>query len=155
MGGANSAPMDAETRAERWLDRAIARAATPRGGAMVIAAITTGATVGFGLLMTVVDHKNFGTLGLGLWWAVQTVTTVGYGDHVPTNAVGMLLAALVMLIGLAFLSVVTAAITSSFVARATEERTTRARGGAPATEHDVRDITKRLDRIEALLRARS
>ena len=47
MGGANPAPMEAETRAERWLDRAIARDATPRGGAMVNAAITTSATVGF------------------------------------------------------------------------------------------------------------
>jgi voltage-gated potassium channel Kch len=146
--------MENESRLERWLDRAIGRAATPRGGALVIATITTAATVGFGLLMTVIDSKNFTTLGLGLWWAVQTVTTVGYGDHVPTTAAGMLVAALVMLLGLAFLSVVTAAITSSFVARATEERTRRAGGGAPATEHDVRNIEERLDRIEALLRAR-
>ena len=81
---------------------------------------------------------------------------MGYGDVVPTNTVGQLVAAAVMLIGLAFLSVITAAITSSFVARATEERARRAGGrAAPATEHDVRDITERLDRIEALLRERS
>jgi voltage-gated potassium channel len=153
-GGANSAPMGNETRLERWLDRAIGRATTPRGGAMVIATMTTSATVGCGLLMTVIDHKNFATLGLGLWWAVQTVTTVGYGDHVPTTTAGMLVSALVMLVGLAFLSVVTAAITSSFVARATEEPTRRARGGAPATEHDVRDLKQQLDRMEALLRDR-
>jgi voltage-gated potassium channel len=144
--------MEKETRAERWLERAIARAVTPRGGAEVIAALTTIATVGFGLLMTAIDHKNFTTIWLGLWWAVQTVTTVGYGDHVPTNAAGMLVAALVMLLGLAFLSVVTAAITSSFVAGATEERTRRAGGGPPAPEHRASDIEERLDRMEALLR---
>jgi voltage-gated potassium channel len=84
--------MENDTRVERWLDRAIDRAATPRGGTMVIATLTTTATIGCGLLMTLVDHKNFTTVGLGLWWAVQTVTTVGYGDHVPSTTAGMLLA---------------------------------------------------------------
>jgi voltage-gated potassium channel Kch len=145
-----------ETPLERWLDRAIARAQTPRGGATVIAAITTIATVGCGLLMTTIDRKNFTTLGQGLWWSVQTVTTVGYGDVVPTNASGRLVAALVMLLGLAFLTVITAAITSSFVARATEEAARRKGGGAaPATADDVREINNRLDRMEALLRERS
>lgn len=144
-----------ETRLERWLDRALARAETPRGGATVIAGITTIAAVGSGLLMTTIDHKDFTTLGQGLWWAIQTVTTVGYGDHVPTNAAGQLVAAAVMLLGLAFLAVITAAITSSFVARATEERARRAGGAAPATAHDVRHINERLDRMETLLRERS
>ena len=143
-----------ETPLERWLDRAIARAQTPRGGATVIATVTTIATVGFGLLMTAIDHKNFTTLGQGLWWSVQTVTTVGYGDVVPTNASGQLVAALVMLLGLAFLAVITAAITSSFVARATEAARGTGGGAAPATADDVREINKRLDRMEALLRER-
>ncbi len=148
--------MEDETPLERWLDRALARAETPRGGAVVIATITTIATVVFGLLMTAIDHKNFTTVGQGLWWAVQTVTTVGYGDVVPTNASGRIVAALVMLLGLAFLAVITAAITSSFVARATEERARRTGGdAAPATADDVRNINERLDRMEALLRERS
>jgi hypothetical protein len=46
------------------------RAVTPRGGAGIIAAITTIATVVCGLLMTAIDPKNFKTVGLGLWWAV-------------------------------------------------------------------------------------
>lgn len=147
--------MENETRVERWLERAIRRAVTPRGGAEVIATLTTVATIGFGLLMTVLDHDNFPTIWLGLWWAVQTVTTVGYGDHVPTTAAGMVVAGLVMLLGLAFLSVVTAAITSSFVARASEQRTRRAGDGASAPANDVSDIRERLDRIENLLRERA
>lgn len=147
--------MENESRVERWLDRALARAETPRGGATVIATITTIAAVGSGLLMSTIDHENFTTLGQGLWWAVQTVTTVGYGDKVPTSTSGQLVAAAVMLLGLAFLTVITAAITSSFVARATEERTKRAGGAAPATADDVRDINERLDRMEVLLRERS
>jgi voltage-gated potassium channel len=155
-GETNGEPMMNETRLERWLDRALARAETPRGGALVIATITTIATLGAGLLMTVIDHRNFTTVGQGLWWSVQTVSTVGYGDVVPTNTAGQLVAAAVMLLGLAFLSVITAAITSTFVARATKERAMRIEGGAaPATEHDVRGINERLDRMEALLRERS
>ncbi len=155
-GEANAVRMANETPLERWLDRALARAQTPRGGATVIATVTTVATVGFGLLMRSIDHKNFTTVGQGLWWSVQTVTTVGYGDVVPTTTTGRLVAALVMLLGLAFLAVITAAITSSFVARATEAAARRTGGGAaPATADDVREINKRLDRMEALLRERS
>lgn len=147
--------MNDTTRVERNLDRALARAQTPRGGAEVLAVITTIATVASGLLMTVLDHEDFDTLGQGLWWAVQTVTTVGYGDHVPTNAVGRLVAAAVMLLGLGFLAVITAAITSSFVARAQDESRKRAGGGAPATEHHINEINARLERIEALLQERA
>ena len=72
--------------------------------------------------MTLVDHQNFPSVGLGLWWAVQTVTTVGYGDNVPQNVAGRAVATLVMLGGIGFVTVITAAITSGFVARSREER---------------------------------
>ena len=86
----------------------------PRGAAIVIAVATTSITVGAGLLMTVVDGANFPSLGGGLWWAIQTVTTVGYGDHVPNTAAGRIVAALVMLLGIGFITVITASITSTF-----------------------------------------
>ena len=142
------------SRVERYLDRALSRARTPRGGAEVLAVVTTIATVFAGFLMTVLDHHDFTTLGQGLWWAVQTVTTVGYGDHVPTNWQGRLVASAVMLLGLGFLSVITAAITSSFVARAQDEQRKRQGGAAPATEEHLNALNTRLDQIEALLRQR-
>ena len=139
-----------ETRFERWMDRVVARAYTPRSAATFIAVFTTVATVGSGLLMTAADDKNFTTVGQGLWWAVQTVSTVGYGDAVPTTVAGQLLAAAVMLLGLAFLAVVTARITSTFVARSAEDL--RPTGGAaPATANDVRGINERLDRRSGLI----
>ena len=110
--------MAEETRLERQLDKWVARATRPRGAAIVIATVTTVITVGAGLPMTVIDHDNFPSLGGGLWWAIQTVTTVGYGDAVPETTSGRLLAALVMLLGIGFLTVITAAITSTFVAQA-------------------------------------
>ena len=91
--------MAEETRFERQLDRRIARATTPRGPRSSSLTVTTVMTVGAGLLMTLTDNDTFPTLGSGLWWGVQTVTTVGYGDHVPESAGGRILAALVMLLG--------------------------------------------------------
>ncbi len=141
--------MPGQTKLERWLDREIARAATPRGAAGVIAAATTVITLGAGLLMTVVDHENFPSLGSGLWWAAQTVTTVGYGDNVPTTFIGQLVAVLVMLFGIGFLTVVTAAITSSFIERSRIEHS-RSEAGS-ATAEQLRQIEQRLERIEAAL----
>jgi voltage-gated potassium channel len=56
-----------------------------------------------------------------MWWALQTVTTVGYGDVAPTQLAGRLVGAVVMLEGIAFIAIATALITSTFVARATRE----------------------------------
>jgi voltage-gated potassium channel len=139
--------MSGQTRIERWLDRQLARTQNPRQAAVVIAVVTTSITVLAGLLMTVVDHGGFPSLGSGLWWAVQTVTTVGYGDHVPTTVGGQLLAAVVMLLGIGFITVITAAITSSFISRARLER----RLGDDAVSHaeQLKKIDERLERIEA------
>ena len=99
--------------------------------------------------MTVADRESFPSVGSGLWWAVQTVTTVGYGDHVPANVAGKLVAALVMLVGIGFLTVITAAITSTFVSRSRREQT--ASGATTPTEEQLRQINGRLERIEAAL----
>jgi voltage-gated potassium channel len=138
--------MDHETRLERRIDSAIDRATTPRGAAVVIAVVSTVITLLAGVLMTVVDHENFPSIGSGLWWAVQTTTTVGYGDHVPTTAAGRLVAATVMLFGIGFLTVITAAITSTFVARS------RGHVATAATVEAFRQIDSRLERIEAALK---
>ena len=71
-----------------------------------------------GILIRFVDHENFPSVGLGIWWALQTVTTVGYGDVVPTTLVGRVIGGLVMAIGIAFISFVTAGVTSALVQRA-------------------------------------
>ena len=139
--------MASGTRLERRLDRVLARATTPRGAGVLIATVSTSITVAAGLLMTVVDQDNFPSLGSGLWWAVQTVTTVGYGDNVPTTSAGQLLAALVMLLGIGFLTVITAAITSTFVSRA---RRTLSDADTPTAE-ELRQIREQLERIEAAL----
>jgi len=130
----------------------VARASTPRGATVVICIATAAVTVVAGLLMTIIDHDNFASLGSGLWWAAQTVTTVGYGDHVPGTAPGRLVAVLVMLLGIGLVTVITAAITSTFVARAHRIEETPSED---ATADQLRDIAARLERIEAALNRRS
>ena len=152
MPAANSAAMASETRLERQLDRLIARAVDPRRAAIVIASVTTTMTIGAGILMTAIDHRGFPSVGSGLWWAVQTVTTVGYGDHVPETAAGQILAAVVMLVGLGFVAVITAAITGAFVARSTAVEHLGDSGEVPAEA--LRKIDERLERIEAALKER-
>lgn len=139
-----------DTRVERRLDRWLARAATPRGAATVIATVTTVITIAAGLAMTVLDHDRYPTLGTGLWWAVQTVTTVGYGDRVPESPAGQIVAAVVMLLGIGFVTVITASITSTFIARRQGER----RAADAEDAERLRRIEERLERIEAALRDR-
>jgi voltage-gated potassium channel len=150
---ANPSAMAAETRPERQLQRQLARATTPRGAAIVIAVASTSVTVVAGLLMTVIDQTNFPSIGGGLWWAVQTVTTVGYGDHVPSTAAGQIVAAVVMLLGIGFITVITASITSAFVQRFHQPEPQSQTDSAATAEH-LQSIDGRLERIEAALSGR-
>lgn len=149
----NSALMEHETRVERRLDRLIAHAESPRKAALVIALVTTLMTLLAGWLMTVIDDDGFPTLGSGLWWAVQTVTTVGYGDHVPATWPGQITAGIVMLVGIGFVTVITAAITSTFIARSRREEGSEG-DGTPDPSEQLRQIDERLARIEAALHDR-
>ena len=120
---------------------------TPRGAVVLIATTTIVVTAVSAFLMTLVDHENFPSLGSGLWWAIQTTTTVGYGDNVPTTTAGRVVASIVMLFGIGFLTVITAAITSTFVARSRVEQMRAA--ADTSTNEQFRQLDGRLERIEA------
>jgi hypothetical protein len=116
--------------------------------ARLIAFATVSVTIVGGILMHWADERNFPTIGRGLWWAVQTVTTVGYGDVVPTTTSGQLVAALVMIVGIAFIAVTTAAITSMFI----EAARRRFRGSeTDALAERLEEINASLAKIEARL----
>ncbi len=59
---------------------------------------------------------------VGMWWALQTVTTVGYGDVTPAHVSGRIVGSVVLLYGIGFLTITIAAITSTFVTRAEREQ---------------------------------
>ena len=106
---------------ERRLERFMREPPSMRNAAGVIVVATAVVVIGAGALIALVDNDEYPNVGVGMWWALQTVTTVGYGDVTPSHLGGRLVGAVVMLQGTAFIAIVTAVITSTFVARASRE----------------------------------
>src|SRR5262249_10820330 len=121
----------------------------------VIVTATALVVVGGGVLMRVIDHREYSNVWVGMWWALQTVTTVGYGDVTPKHVAGRLVGAFVMLQGIAFLAIITAAITSSFIARAESERAIAERADEATVEAELQtrfdDLVERLNRLESMI----
>jgi voltage-gated potassium channel len=134
---------------ERRLTKFLHAPPSVRLAANVIVTATLLIVVVGGVLMRVLDHKEYASIWLGMWWVLQTVTTVGYGDLTPESPIGKILTSLIMLWGVAFLAIITAAITSVFVARAQRERIADVEQSAAGVERTVDD---RLDQIDAQLR---
>jgi len=131
-----SGRLDAQRgRPLQWL-AAVRYPTTAARAVRLIALVTLLIAVVSGLVMRVVDPGEFPTVWLGLWWAVQTVTTVGYGDVVPKETGGRIVAIIVMLDAIGFITVVTGAITAALIEGA-------------RVQHS--EIAERLARIEALL----
>jgi len=99
-------------------------------GIMVVAIFLV--VVGGGLLAALEPETVRGGFWSGLWWAMETVTTVGYGDIVPTTPVGRLVAVAVMLAGIGVVATLAAAIASYFLGQG----------------HDLGSLSERLSRIE-------
>jgi len=68
-----------------------------------------------------VEGSNIKTFADGLWWAVTTVTTVGYGDRFPTTTEGRLLAVMLMFMGISLVGVITASVAAWFVKMSQDE----------------------------------
>jgi voltage-gated potassium channel len=135
---------------ERFIEgRQAGKGMRPRNAAYLISSFWLFAVVVFGVIERIADPKTFKTIWLAFWWAIQTVTTVGYGDIVPDQASGKFLAAVLMLGGLSLLSIITATITSSFVAR--RQREALASGDDPV-QNQLAQIGDRLTAMETELR---
>ena len=133
---------------ERKLSRVLSEPPNVRVAAGVIVSTTAVVVAGGGILMRVLDHSEYPNVWVGMWWALQTVTTVGYGDVTPKNPSGRIIAAFVMLQGIAFVTIVVAAITSIFVARASGERGVAEDQAEQRIETRLDVMDERLDRIE-------
>jgi len=125
-----------------------------------LAVTFVGLAVAGGIVMRIADPNNFPSVGLGVWWALQTVTTVGYGDVVPTTVAGRIVGGIEMVLGVAFIAFVTAGVTSSVIQRgeaeaqktdrAQDERNTRTILEAlTQTRQTLSELGDRLDQIES------
>ena len=98
------------------------RTLTPRRAAWVISASTLLLTIAGGVGAWLIDRKDFDGVSDALWWSIQTVTTVGYGDVVPEHASGRLIGVVLMLQGIALLTVITASVTATLIEQARRRR---------------------------------
>ena len=101
-----------------------------------------------GFVIWTLDRQEYDQLTTAFWFILQTVTTVGYGDVTPVEPIGRLIGGVVMLLGIATLSILTASITSSFI-----EARQRAHRIDEEAEQDARwaALDARLDAIAARL----
>jgi len=108
-----------------------------------------------GFVVTLVDREDFPTFGTGIWWAIVTLGTVGYGDVVPHTAWGRVVGGVVIIVGVTFLSFLIAIVTSFFVAAEEAEAGTaippQALAGLADAAESLHRIERRLAAIEATL----
>ena len=106
-----------------------------------LAFVTLLITLGAAALVRVLAHGEFESFGESVWWAAQTVTTVGYGDVIPQTAFSKTVAVFVMLFGIALVSLTTAIVTSAVMS---SSQARLAEAGLHEDPH--REVLERIDR---------
>lgn len=101
-----------------------------------------------GLLVRIVEPETFHSIGLAYWWAVTTVTTVGYGDVVPESSGGRVVAAMLMLTGLALIPTLTSVIVSTLLYKTRRSEQDRIERLEQEQATVLARIEERLARIE-------
>lgn len=125
-------------RLERRLTNTLVRL-TLRKALGLIVAVATVLAVSAAVLERLIDPA-FDTYSEALWFAVTTVSTVGYGDYVPESGAGRLVATALMLTGLALIPLITSVAVSILVAQR----------GREAREEELRDLNQILDRLDSI-----
>jgi voltage-gated potassium channel len=136
----------------RALDRFLSNPSSGRNAILLIVLADLVTVVIGGAIIWTVDRQEYAQLTEAFWYILQTITTVGYGDVTPTAPIGRFVGAAVMLLGIAFLSILTATITSSFIEARQSERLARDRADELAhrarLEAQLAELIARLDRLE-------
>ncbi|AAK79286.1 voltage-gated potassium channel [Clostridium acetobutylicum] len=81
------------------------------------------------------------SLGNALWWSFVTITTVGYGDISPSTPFGRVIASILMLIGIGFLSMLTGTISTFFISK---------KNGISYRNEIIENIKSKLDNFDEL-----
>jgi voltage-gated potassium channel len=114
------------------------KATVGRRGFLYVCALFLLLVVMAGAIMSLVEPQTVkGNMWDGMWWAVVTATTVGYGDISPSSPPGRLVAVALMLFGIGLTATLAASVAAYFVNQ--------------DSGNDTADVAARLDRIERLL----
>jgi voltage-gated potassium channel len=151
-----------ESRPGFSVERRANRIANARSVTFGLAASFVGLALIGAIVMRFADSQNFPSVGLASWWALQTVTTVGYGDVVPTTTAGKVVGGVEMAIGVSLISLLTAAVTSTIIQRGETDALEETRlhqeqivltitGALSELDDRLGRLDARLDRIEARL----
>jgi voltage-gated potassium channel len=132
-------------RLEERLQRGVERLTLFRAVRMVATVALSLALVA-AVLETIVDSGIDG-FNNAVWWAIVTVTTVGYGDVVPSTTIGRIIAGLLMLVGVSAIPITTSLVVSVFITRLQAKQ--REQDSAERAE-----IVEHLERIERMLAGR-
>lgn len=126
-----------------------------RYASVAIMTVTIVMTLLGAVVLRVFDREEYPTFGEAIWFTLQTVTTVGYGDNTPADFIGRLVAAAIMLSAIGLITVITAIITSTFVGAATKRNNADDdQAGIDSTaqlQATLQALDDRLDRIESKL----
>ena len=118
-----------------------------RGAVFLIVLVATAMSVIAAVIERLIDPA-FDDMGIALWWAVTTVTTVGYGDIVPESSAGRAAASVLMLTGLALIPTLTSIVVATLVA----QRSARERQEEQSEFNQLvvllRSLDERLERLE-------
>jgi voltage-gated potassium channel len=125
-------------RLERRLTEMLVRL-TLRKALGLIVAVATVLAVAAAVLERLIDPA-FETFPHALWFAVATVSTVGYGDYVPESGAGQVVASALMLTGLGLIPLITSVVVSILVAQRSRE----------SREEALRDLNLILERLDGL-----
>jgi voltage-gated potassium channel len=129
----------------------LARATFSLEGLRYVSVLALVAATGGGAAFAQAENTSYGN---GVYWAMSTMTTVGYGDLTPRTGTGKALAVVVMLVGIGFVAILTGAVAERFIQRDVEEVEEEVEEVATtesALRADLRDVMERLARIEARL----
>jgi voltage-gated potassium channel len=132
-----------ERRVERWYERlTLFRAVRTIIGIAITLVLVAG------LFARLAEPETFKSLGLAYWWAVTTVTTVGYGDVVPRSPEGRVVGALLMLTGLSLIPTLTSVIVSILLSKRRRDEQQRIERMEAEQAATLARIEERLVRIE-------
>ena len=135
--------IESRPRVARWYERlTLARAIGS------ILAVAVALVLVAGAMARLVEPEVFTSLGLAYWWAITTVTTVGYGDVVPRDPAGRVVGALLMLTGLSLIPTLTSVIVSTLISKRTQAQTRELADELMKSTASLQRIEERLARME-------